>query len=308
MSVLALYTAEDYACRIAPEWRRSVEGILATGALLVEAKQRLPHGEFGRLFNGNADPVSFPVPFTSRTGQRLMSVAAHETLANPTYTSHLPPSWQALAYLATIPAAALTQLIAEGRVHPELEQVQAKNLAATWSARPDPAEDEAPAPPADGTYACIVIDPPWQYGNKATRGAAEDHYPTMSIDELEQLELPGSEQAHLYLWVTNGFLAEGLHLMKVWGYEYKTVLTWCKPQIGLGNYFRNSTEHVLFGIRGGLRTLRNDVPTHFTAKRGQHSAKPDSFYDLAESCSPGPRMEMFARRRRFGWDAWGNES
>lgn len=157
-------------------------------------------------------------------------------------------------------------------------------------------------------FSAIVIDPPWRYDNVATRGAAEDHYPTMSLDELAALELPAAEDAHLYLWTTNGFLREAFGLMDAWGFTYKTCLTWCKPQIGMGNWFRNTTEHVLFGVRGKLATQRNDVPTHFVADRTRHSAKPESFYDLVESCSPGPWLEMFARRRRLGWHVWGNEA
>jgi N6-adenosine-specific RNA methylase IME4/ParB-like chromosome segregation protein Spo0J len=157
-------------------------------------------------------------------------------------------------------------------------------------------------------FPCIVIDPPWRYDNVATRGAAEDHYPTMSLDELAALELPATDNAHLYLWVTNSFLRDGFDLMETWGFTYKTCLTWVKPQIGLGNYFRNSTEHVLFGVRGSLPTLANNVPTWFQADRTRHSAKPMSFYDLVEKCSPGPYMEMFARARRFSWHTWGNEA
>ncbi len=159
-------------------------------------------------------------------------------------------------------------------------------------------------------YRTIVADPPWQYGNKSTRGAAEDHYETMHLDELCLIDVPSwsAEEAHLYLWTTNGFLRDAFNLFDAWDFEYKTTLTWVKPQIGLGNYFRNNTEHVLFGVRGGLRTLARDVPTAFTARRGRHSAKPDVFYDIVERSSPGPRLDMFSRTARFGWDTWGNES
>lgn len=162
--------------------------------------------------------------------------------------------------------------------------------------------------PVEGLFATIVIDPPWRYENVATRGAAEDHYPTMGLDELEQLDIPAADNSHLYLWVTNAFLSNGFDLLVSWGFEYKTCLTWCKPSIGLGNYFRNNTEHVLFGIRGKAPTLRNDIGTWFEAKKTRHSAKPESFYDLVEACSTGPYLEMFARRRRFGWHVWGDEA
>lgn len=165
--------------------------------------------------------------------------------------------------------------------------------------------------PPSGVYRTIVADPPWRYDNRGTRGAATDHYPTMDLDticDLAPTYVPAADDAHLYLWATNAFLRDAFTVMEEWGFSYKTCLTWVKPQIGLGNYFRNATEHVLFGVRGRLKIQQNNVPTWFKAKRGKHSVKPESFFELVESCSPGPYLEMFARRRRPGWDVWGNES
>lgn len=166
------------------------------------------------------------------------------------------------------------------------------------------------APLPDGSFRVIVADPPWQYGNKATRGAAEDHYATMTIEELCDLDVEdrAADDAHLYLWVTNGFLAEGFDVLHAWGFTYKTCLTWVKPQMGMGNYFRSSTEHVLFGVRGKLKIQDRGLTNWFEAPRGKHSAKPDSFYDLVEKASPGPYLEMFARRRRLNWESWGAEA
>lgn len=165
-----------------------------------------------------------------------------------------------------------------------------------------------------GEYRTIVADPPWRYSNRSTRGAAEDHYQTLTVEELCDparwlgAPLPVAENAHLYLWTTNAFLRDAFAVMEAWGFVYKTCLTWVKPQIGLGNYFRNSTEHALFGVRGKMRTTARDVPTWFQAKRGRHSAKPESFLDLVERSSPGPYLELFSRRQRFGWDTWGDEA
>lgn len=177
-------------------------------------------------------------------------------------------------------------------------------VAAGAAQRHEPTHDEE----APAAFPVVVIDPPWRYDNVATRGAAEDHYPTMSLAELADIDVPAADDSHLYLWVTNGFLRQGFDLIDAWGFTYKACLTWVKPQIGMGNYFRNNTEHVLFALKGRLATLRNDVPTAFHADRTKHSAKPESFYDLVESCSPGPYLEMFARRRRLGWHVWGNEA
>jgi len=157
-------------------------------------------------------------------------------------------------------------------------------------------------------YRTIVIDPPWRYGNQGTRNAAEKQYPTMTVAEiLKHTPMPADGPAHLYLWTTNSFIEQAFYLMRQWGFRYKTMLTWVKPQIGMGNYYRNNTEHVLFGVRGKLLTLRKDVPTAFTASRGRHSEKPDLFYDIVESMSPGPFLELFARRVRLGWHGAGNE-
>lgn len=170
----------------------------------------------------------------------------------------------------------------------------------------------AAAPLPEGVYRTIVADPPWQYGNTSTRGAAEDHYPTMSIAELCDLPVEewAHDEAHLYLWTTNGFLREAFQVMDAWGFVYKTTLTWVKPQLGMGNYFRSSTEHVLFGVRGGMGTLNSNQINWFYAKRGRHSKKPGCFFDMVEKASPGPHLEMFARERsldRQHWQVWGNE-
>jgi N6-adenosine-specific RNA methylase IME4 len=156
-------------------------------------------------------------------------------------------------------------------------------------------------------FSCIVADPPWRYENTISNGAVAEHYPTLEVSQIKAMRVPAAPDAHLYLWVTNTHLPFGFEVMAEWGFVFKTVITWCKPQIGLGSWFRNATEHVLFGVRGQLRTLRNDVPTWFVADRQRHSQKPERFYELVEASSPGPRLELFARARRPGWDAWGNE-
>jgi N6-adenosine-specific RNA methylase IME4 len=170
-------------------------------------------------------------------------------------------------------------------------------------------------------YATIVADPPWQY-QKATqesyqRGAAENHYPTMRVSEIVALPVAelAADNAHLYLWVTNKILTEqrvdgtALEIVRAWGFEAKTILTWVKPQIGMGYYYRGCTEHIIFATRGKAPIApavreRNA----FTANRTRHSAKPELFFDMVGRVSPGPYLELFARGARFGWDSWGDES
>lgn len=173
-------------------------------------------------------------------------------------------------------------------------------------------------------YRTIYADPPWRFANRTGKMAPEHkrltRYETMTLDEIKALpvENAADEKSHLYLWVPNALLPEGLEVMKAWGFEYKTNLIWEKVRKdgfpdgrGVGFYFRNVTEILLFGIRGDKnRTLdpgRSQVNLLRTMKR-EHSRKPDEFVDLIERCSPGPYLELFARGDRAGWDMWGNQA
>lgn len=161
-------------------------------------------------------------------------------------------------------------------------------------------------------YRTIVADPPWSYNDKlsAKNRGADAHYGTMPLHWIKAMRVQDivEDDAHLYLWATNAFMVEAHEIVRAWGFEPKTILTWVKTQIGMGHYFRNNTEHAIFAVRGSLGTLRNDMPTAFTAKRAAHSAKPECFIDMVETMSPGPYLEIFSRRHRLGWDVWGNES
>ncbi len=160
-------------------------------------------------------------------------------------------------------------------------------------------------------HSTIVLDPPWDWGDEgdvSQFGRARPRYATMPLTDIAALPIErlSEPNAHIYLWITNRSLPKGFNLLDRWGFRYITMLTWCKPSIGMGNYFRGSTEQVLFGVRGSLALQRHDVGTWFQAPRGnEHSAKPDSLYELVERCSPGPWLELFARHERQGWTVWG---
>jgi N6-adenosine-specific RNA methylase IME4 len=168
------------------------------------------------------------------------------------------------------------------------------------------------APPV-GQFSTIVLDPPWDWGDEGDNdqmGRAKPTYQTMPYSEIQSL--PVSElsmpDAHIYLWITNRSLPKGFSLLDHWGFRYITCLTWCKPSFGMGNYYRGSTEQILFGVKGSLPLLARNLGTWFSAPRGgQHSAKPQEFYDMVESASPGPWLDMFARKERSGWVSWGAE-
>lgn len=171
-------------------------------------------------------------------------------------------------------------------------------------------------------FGTILMDPPWRFSNRTGKMAPEHkrlrRYSTMSMDEIRELPVAryAKAQSHIYLWCPNALLADGLSFLDAWGYTYKTNIVWYKVRKdggpdgrGVGFYFRNVTELVLFGVRGSLRTLapgRRQVNLLSTRKR-EHSRKPDELYDIIEQCSPGPYLELFARQRRPNWTQWGDE-
>ena len=174
-----------------------------------------------------------------------------------------------------------------------------------------------------GKFHTILADPPWQFQNRTGKMAPEhkrlNRYPTLSLDEIKRIPIQDclSDPAHLYLWVPNALLREGLEVMQAWGFSYKTNIVWYKIRKdggpdgrGVGFYFRNVTELVLFGVRGkSPRTLdpgRTQVNILNTRKR-EHSRKPDELYDLIERCSRGSYLELFARGQRQKWQQWGNQ-
>jgi N6-adenosine-specific RNA methylase IME4 len=175
-----------------------------------------------------------------------------------------------------------------------------------------------------GKYGTILADPPWRFMNSTGKVAPEHkrlaRYGTMSLEEIKELPVAmyAAEPSHLYLWVPNALLPDGLEVMKAWGFTYKANIVWEKIRKdggpdgrGVGFYFRNVTELILFGTRGkNARTLapgRSQVNFLATQKR-EHSRKPDEIFPIIERCSNGPRLELFAREKRKGWTVWGNQA
>lgn len=183
-------------------------------------------------------------------------------------------------------------------------------------------------------YKTIMADPPWPYNSsdlgstrahrpntpeETRRVAAKDRYDLMSMADIKALPIAGmaDDDAHLYLWTTNSFMVEAHEVARAWGFEPKTIITWVKhkqgeptvPSMKMGYWYRSASEHCLFAVRGKLRL--NDkvcLPTWFAAPREQHSAKPEAFRAMVEKASPGPYLELFARKASLGWDVWGNQA
>lgn len=173
-----------------------------------------------------------------------------------------------------------------------------------------------------GKFSTILIDPPWRFINRSGKVAPEhkrlNRYRTLSMREIADLPVAdvALDPSHLYLWCPNALLPDGLEIMKRWGFTYKTNIVWYKVRRdggpdgrGVGFYFRNVTELLLFGVRGRMRTLppgRRQTNIVITRKQ-QHSRKPAHVHSLIEACSPGPYLELFARGRVFGWTCWGDQ-
>src|SRR5690606_7795967 len=195
------------------------------------------------------------------------------------------------------------------------------NIAQTEPLRPE--LKPAPLPRVVGGFSTILADPPWRLSNRTGKVAPEhrrlDRYSTMSLEAIKALPVKdvAAKNAHLYLWVPNALLPEGLEVMAAWGFRYVSNIIWAKRRKdggpdgrGVGFYFRIVTEILLFGVKGSMRTRspgRSQVNMIETRKR-EHSRKPDEQYDLIESCSPGPYLELFSRHPRTKWTLWGDES
>lgn len=190
--------------------------------------------------------------------------------------------------------------------------------------QPTTASDDFTAFVAGRTFKTILADPPWQFQNRTGKVAPEhkrlNRYGTLTLDDIKALPVgqAADSAAHLYLWVPNALLPEGLAVLAAWGFTYKSNIVWSKIRKdggpdgrGVGFYFRNVTELLLFGTRGkSVRTLqpgRTQVNMIATRKR-EHSRKPDEQYSLITDCSPGPHLELFARGPRPGWVVWGNQA
>jgi N6-adenosine-specific RNA methylase IME4 len=168
----------------------------------------------------------------------------------------------------------------------------------------------SPPPLPAGPFDVLYVDPPWRSSSPRSEWSPEQHYATLTLEEIKALEPPAADDAVLFLWAVNGLLPEALGVIEQWGFVYKTNLVWIKPSIGLGHWLRNRHELLLLAVRGSIALP--DEPDRadsvVEAPRRRHSEKPDHVYELIELMFPGAsRVELFARKTRPGWVAWGNE-
>jgi N6-adenosine-specific RNA methylase IME4 len=241
-------------------------------------------------------------------------------LRNQPEVAELPPRGKTRDLLAPL-AGVSPRLIQDAllvREHaPDLyEQLKAGTLAADNAARRvrrarrDHSLTPAPALPA-GPFQLIYADPPWQLGNPDGPYAPENHYPTLPLDQIKALPVPAAEDALLFLWAVNCLLPQAVEVMQAWGFTYKSNLVWDKGSIGLGVWTRNQHELLLLGRKGDFPppAAEDLPPSVVAAPRRAHSQKPERFYQLIEHAYPtASKLELYARRARPGWSAWGNEA
>lgn len=159
-------------------------------------------------------------------------------------------------------------------------------------------------------YGCVCADPPWRYKNRATRGAAINHYESMTIDAICALPVAqlAAPDAHLHLWVTYPLVFEAERVLNAWGFDYRSMFVWAKPRLGLGNYWRGSHEILLTAVRGNKKRFQDKALRSWKEIRGgEHSAKPAEVRSMLERASPGPYLELFGRQPVTGWTVWGNQ-
>lgn len=194
----------------------------------------------------------------------------------------------------------------QGLGNPEIES------GVSAAASPPTIATDLPALISTGVkFATVLADPPWRYSNTASRAAAENHYRTMTVEEIcsEPVGELVLDRAHLHLWTTNAFLEAAFRVIRAWGFQYKSCMVWAKPTIGMGNYWRVSHEFLLLGVRGRLRFRRNDLASWQIEPRTRHSRKPFRFRELIEEVSPGPYLELYGREEQPGtaWTVYGDQ-
>ncbi len=277
---------------------KMVRGIRRTGGLIAE----LPRSKGGRR-TGKTDFTSFSeeASVSRQTAWNWQLIASIPDIDFEAALSRVRDTEDPKAIITVVPFYRMAKQLQRDAQHASNTELVA----------------QAPAfESIQGAFSTIVADPPWDWGDESDvsqLGRARPQYKTIPFSEL--LKWPTATKAapnsHLYLWITNRSLPKGFELLEAWGFRYITLLTWCKPSFGMGNYFRGQTEHVLFGVRGSLPLKRADQGTWFAAPRGPdgHSSKPIEFYDLVESCSPGPYLSIWSRKlERSNWTPWGAEA
>jgi N6-adenosine-specific RNA methylase IME4 len=299
----------EWGRKIATSWKagcaHAIGAFIQTGRDLIAAKEELEHGEWMRLIGSKRD--SGELPFGCDIAQRLMVIARDPFLQKPGNARYLPPDYSTLYSLAALRRRfpdTFNEWLGEGRITPSLRRNEVSKILRIERVTADESRVLNLAP-IRGTFRTLVFDPAWEYFWLSLAGRAKPGYAMQTIEQLKALDVKAwADQetgCHLYCWATNNFLAEAAKLIEHWGFQHRTVITWIKPPpFGLGSYFRNSTEQCLFATLGDTTTrpAAASISTHFEAPRGEHSEKPEKFYDIVRAASYPPYGEANQREAR----------
>ena len=301
-SVLLVADVDVWAGRVRASMRETFKGVLETGRILIRAKAALPYGQWL--------PMLAKAGLEKRQAQMWMEVARNPRFVNASPDLLLPPCMTTLHQIGKLPDDVYQGLRAEGVINPLVTRDDIKAVISGMKQKADEQRILGLAP-VEGTFRTLVVDIAWASMKSGGGGRA---CPYALITQEECLQLPVTkwlmEDAHVYLWFLDGELENALALFRHWGVEFKQILTWNKtypsgiPRMGLGYHFRNNAEHVLFGVRGQLRTREaaRRIEKSFTAPvLGEHSTKPDKFYEIVRAASYPPFGEVFGRQPREGF-------
>lgn len=286
----------------------AVAGFMRVGAYLIEAKNELEHGEWLKMVGSKHDAGE--LPFERNVVQRLMAIATCPPFQKASIARLLPPDYTTLYKLQTLHRRfpeTFDEWIDNGRITPSLQRNEISKVLRIERVRSDE-QRVLTLQPIKGKFRTIVLDPAWEYSWLSIAGRAKPGYAMQTIEQLMALDVKAwADQetgTQLYCCVTNNFMAEACKLVAHWGFQHRTLITWIKPPpFGLGSYFRNSTEHIIFATLGETTTrpAAASIPTHFEAARGEHSEKPEKFYQIVEAASYPPYGEGNQRKPRPGF-------
>jgi N6-adenosine-specific RNA methylase IME4 len=294
------------------ESQRAMVGARVRGMYEADAKERQRKGVPANLREGgtSAAKAAAAVNVSPRSVEDAVTVLAVPAVAAAVDAGRLAVSVAAkLVHRPASEQKSTLAALADGSMKPREVlgklKLNAKNVLAEQIRA-------NPVPTPDGRYRVIAMDPPWKYDSRAedTTHRGRNGYPDMTVEEICALPVAklAEDNCILWLWTTNAFMREAYACLDAWGFQSKTILTWDKQRMGLGDWLRNVTEHCIVAVRGRpLVTLTNQT-TLISEARREHSRKPDAFYALVDRLCPGSKLEMFSRTERAGWTAWGAES
>ena len=298
-------TRREWVKRLNDQWDgirlTAVDGFVALGRDLHKAKADLDHGQWVKVLDGD-------LKFHRRIASRFMRIAKWCDTQMGRNASHLlkrlPPDYTTIDKIAQLDEITFKRLMKDGTISPSLQRNEVSKILRIQRVGADE-QRILNLVPRVGKHRTIVLDPAWDYDWLSIAARAKPGYAMQPLDQLRELDVKAwadeAEGCHLYCWTTNNFMGEACKLVEHWGFQHRTVLTWVKPPpFGLGSYFRNSTEHCLFATLGDTTTrpAAASMPTHYLWPRGEHSEKPEEFYDLVRAASYPPYGEANQREPR----------